>query len=158
MSVRNLILLKKQDCSTSISETSENVYLFVSVMAILSSLYLYTVFILMYKYLLELIKRRSKVQEKNMSYERTLNFDQWKIFSENHEPMQVWLWLAYKFTENNFSEFIQTQKKLSYLSWQNKYPSSKTTCHIKPKCFLWNKLPKDLLLANYIISVDVAFS
>ena len=132
-------------------------------MGFLSSLYLYTVFILMYKYLLELIKRRSKVQEKNMSCERTLNFDQWKIFSENHEPMQVWLWLAYKFTENNcrlrlFSEFIQTQMKLSYLSWQNKYPSSKTTCHIKPKCFLWNKLPKDLLLANYITSVDVAFS
>ena len=28
------------------------------------------------KYLLELIKRRSKVQEKNMSYELALNFDQ----------------------------------------------------------------------------------
>ena len=30
---------------------------------------------LMYKYLLGLIKRRSKVQEKNMSCERALNFD-----------------------------------------------------------------------------------
>ena len=38
------------------------------------------------KYLLELIKRRSKVQEKNMSYELALNFDQWKTFSENYKP------------------------------------------------------------------------
>ena len=31
---------------------------------------------------LELIKRRSKVQEKNTSCKRALNFDQWKTFSE----------------------------------------------------------------------------
>ena len=31
---------------------------------------------LMYKHLLELIKRRSKVQENNISCERALNFDQ----------------------------------------------------------------------------------
>ena len=65
---------------------------------------------------LELIKRRSKVQEKNMSCERALNFDQWKTFSENYKPMIVWLWLVYKFTENCqiyrfFSEFIQTKKR-----------------------------------------------
>ena len=42
------------------------------------------------KCLLEL-KRRSKVQEKNMSCERGLNFDQWKTFSENYKPMRVWL-------------------------------------------------------------------
>ena len=30
------------------------------------------------KYVLELIKRRSKVPEKNMPGERALNFDQWK--------------------------------------------------------------------------------
>ena len=30
----------------------------------------------MYKHLLELIKRRSKVQENNISCERALNFDQ----------------------------------------------------------------------------------
>ena len=62
------------------------------------------------------IKRRSKVQEKNMSFQRALNFDQWKIFSENYKPMRVWLWLVYKFTENCqiyrlFSEFIQTKKR-----------------------------------------------
>ena len=32
---------------------------------------------------LELNKRRSKVQEKNMSCERALNSDQWKAFYEN---------------------------------------------------------------------------
>ena len=59
---------------------------------------------------LKLIKRRSKIQEKNMmSCKRALNFDQWKTFSK--KPMRVWLWLVYKFTENYcclwlFSEFI----------------------------------------------------
>ena len=40
-------------------------------------------------YLLELIKRRSKVQEKKMSCERALNFEHWKTFSENYKPMSV---------------------------------------------------------------------
>ena len=65
---------------------------------------------------LELIKRRSKVQEKNMSCERALNFDQWKSYYENYKLIRVWLWLVYKFTENwqiyrLFSEFIQTKKR-----------------------------------------------
>ena len=65
---------------------------------------------------LELIKRRSKVQEKNMSCNCALNFDQWKTFSKNHKPMRVWLWLVYKFTENCqiyrlFSEFIHIKKR-----------------------------------------------
>ena len=42
------------------------------------------------EYLLELIKRRSKVQEKNMPCGLALNFDQWKTFSENYKPMRVW--------------------------------------------------------------------
>ena len=79
--------------------------------------------------LLELIKRRSKVQEKNMSCERGLNFDQWKIISK-YKPMRVWLWPVYKFTENFchlrlFSEFIQAQKryptsldKIRILTWK----------------------------------------
>ena len=69
-----------------------------------------------WEYLLELIKRRSKVQEKNMSCKCGLNFDQWKTLSENFKPMRVWLWLFYKFTKNYcclqlFSNFIQTQKR-----------------------------------------------
>ena len=34
------------------------------------------------QYLIELIKRRSKVQEKNKSCKRALNFDQLKAFSK----------------------------------------------------------------------------
>ena len=45
------------------------------------------------------IKRRSKVQEKNMSCERAWNFDQSKTFSEIYKPMIVWLWLVYKFNK-----------------------------------------------------------
>ena len=37
------------------------------------------------KYLLGLIKRRSKVYQKNMSCERTSNFDKLTIFSENNK-------------------------------------------------------------------------
>ena len=32
-----------------------------------------------------------------MLSEHALNFDQWKTFFENYEPMRVWLWLVYKF-------------------------------------------------------------
>ena len=81
---------------------------------------------------LELIKRRSKVQEKNMSCERALNFDQWKTFPENYKPMRVWLWLVYNFTQNYFrlrhvSESIQTQKR---------YPTTLD----KMQILLWNIL------------------
>ena len=41
------------------------------------------------KYLLELIKRKSKVYGKNKSRERTFSFDQLKVFSENYKPMRV---------------------------------------------------------------------
>ena len=75
------------------------------------------------------IKRRSKVQEKT-SCERALNFDQWKLFSENYKPMSVLLWLVYKFTENCqiyrlFLRVHSNSKKVSYLSWQNTYPNLK---------------------------------
>ena len=35
--------------------------------------------------ILELIKRRSKVEEKIMPCERPLNFDQWETFPENYK-------------------------------------------------------------------------
>ena len=41
------------------------------------------------KYLFELIKRKSKVQEKNMPCQRGLNFYQSKAFSENCKPIRV---------------------------------------------------------------------
>ena len=69
-----------------------------------------------FTYNISLNKRRSKVQEKNMSCECALNFDQWKTFSENFKPMRVWLWLVYKIYREllllaTFSKFIQTQKR-----------------------------------------------
>ena len=109
-----------------------------------------------YKYLLELLKRRSKVQEKNMSCERGLNFDQWKTFSENSRPMRVWLWLVYKFKSlATFLRVHSNSEEASYLSWQNTYPNLKTTCCIKLKFFFWTKLLESLLLAKYLISVAV---
>ena len=68
-----------------------------------------------YDVLLELIKRRSKVQEKKVSSERALNFDQWKTFLENYKPIRISLWLLYKYTKNNyrsrlFSESIQLKR------------------------------------------------
>ena len=83
------------------------------------------------KYLLELIKRRSKVQEKNISCERGLSFDQWKTFSAKYKAMRVWLWLVYKFIENYchmqlFFEFIETQKKYSTPLDKIRIP----TCHV----------------------------
>ena len=41
------------------------------------------------KILLELIKRRSIIYEKNMSRERALNFDQPRTFSENYKSIKV---------------------------------------------------------------------
>ena len=35
-----------------------------------------------------------------MSWERALNSDKSKAFSENYKPARVLLWLAYKFTED----------------------------------------------------------
>ena len=131
----NSSLKKKQDFSTSISETSENVKnvcLFISFLlfrgwfALEFCIYIQDFFDVVRNKLPDLIKRRSKVQEKNMSCERALDFDQWKTFSENYRSMRVWLWLVYKCTENycrlqHFFEFIQTQ---------NRYPTSRYKINI----------------------------
>ena len=53
------------------------------------------------KYLLELIKWRLNLHQKNMSYGRTWNLDQWKLFSKNFTPMRVRLWFVYKITETS---------------------------------------------------------
>ena len=77
---------------------------------------------LMYKCLLELIKnsRRSKVQEKNMSCECALNFDQWKTFSKNYKLIRVGLWLDYKFMSSLILQraILPLLKKISTLIWE----------------------------------------
>ena len=118
-------------------------------------LYLYTVFLWCSekktpnnKYLLVVIKRRLKVQEKNMSCERAFNFDQWKTCPTNNKPITVSrLQLFFKFIQRDF---------LTPLT--NKYPNLKTTCNIKPNISLWTKLPKNLLLAKKLISVAAVLS
>ena len=128
--------LKKQFFSTSMSETSENVcFYFMIGFFPMKFVFTYNISLVWWEInfwltLLELIKARSKVQEKNMSCERALNFDQWKTLSENYKLMIVWLWLVYKFTENYcrlrlFSEFIHVQKryptclnKIRILTWK----------------------------------------
>ena len=94
-----------------------------------------------------------------MSYERGLNFDQWKTFSENYKPMRVWLWLFYKIYREllslaTFLRVHSNSEEVSYLSWQNTYPNLKTTSHIKLDFFLWTKVLENLILAKYLISVD----
>ena len=136
MLIRDFNSSLKKDFSISISDRSENVispyfyfwYLWLASFGVLISIQYF--FDVVRNKLPELIKRRSKVQENNMSCERGLNFDQWKTFSENSKPMRVWLWFVYKFTEDYcrlrlFSEFIQTQKrypttldKIRILTWK----------------------------------------
>ena len=53
-----------------------------------------------------------------------------------------------------FHRVHSNSKELSYLSWQNKYPNLKTINHIRPNFFLWTKLPKNLLLTKYLLSVE----
>ena len=52
-----------------------------------------------------------------------------------------------------FLRVHSNSKEVSYLSWQNTYPNSKTICHIKLKFFWLAKLLENLLLAKYLISV-----
>ena len=76
------------DFSVSIWERSGRLFLFIFMSVILwlvsfgVCIYIQYFFDVKRNKLPELIKKRSKFQEKNMSCERTLNFDQWKTFSK----------------------------------------------------------------------------
>ena len=140
----NFTLKNQYQYSTSISETSENVC-FYFMIGFPWSLYLHTIFLWCgeketsnTKYL-QLIKRRSKVQES--SCERALNFDQWKTFSENYKPMELDYGLFTNYPRlSNLPTFLRVHsnsKEVSYLSWQNTCLNLKTTCHIKLKFFFW---------------------
>ena len=91
-----------------------------------------------------------------MSHERVLNFDQWKKFSKNYEPITVWLWLVYKITENNCRSPISFKLKRGILPpLTNKYSNWKTTCHTKSTISLWTKLLANKLLVKYLKSIPV---
>ena len=126
--------IKKQDFSTSTSETGENFSLLLRAVWC-SEKWNFK------QNLLELMKRWSKVYVKNVSHERALNFYPLKTFSKKNQPLKVWICLVYKISENNCC----SRQELSYLPWQNKCSNLKTTCHITPKCFLWTKILENLL-------------
>ena len=75
------------------------------------------------KYLLQFIKRSSKVYQKNMSHQKTLKFNQSILYSQNYMQIRLLLWHADNITESScsfqlFTVLIQTQKRyLSYLKW-----------------------------------------
>ena len=89
------------------------------------------------------IKRRSKVQEKNMSCDRALNFDQWKIFFENYKPMRVLLWLVYKFTKN-----CQIYRLFLRVHSNSRYPNS-----LDKICILTWKL---IVISSWNISCELS--
>ena len=99
-----------------------------------------------------------------MPCEHALNFDKWKTFSRNYQPIYkpmefdccLFTNLPRIIVACNFSRFHWNSKEVSYLSWQKKYPNLKTTCHIKLKLFLWTKLDEILLLAKYLIFFTAA--
>ena len=80
-----------------------------------------------------------------MSFERSLNSDQLEFDYGLSNNLQRILSLT-TFPRD------QLNTKEVYLSWQNTYPNSKTTCNIREKFFL-SKCLENLLLAKYLISV-----
>ena len=105
-------------------------------------------------------QKKIKVQEKNMSCDCALNFDQWKTFSENSKSLIMACIQNYRELVSlaTFLRVHPNSKEVSYLSWQNLYPYLKTTCHIKLKIFLWTQLLEDLLRAKYLISVAASLN
>ena len=85
---------------------------------------------LIHKYLLD---NQKKIKSSRKEYVMWMCFKFWpmkNIFGKLYKPIRVWLWLVYKFNENNyclrlFFKFIQTQKryptsldKISILTWK----------------------------------------
>ena len=53
---------------------------------------------------------------------------------------------------------FKLKKEVPHLSWQNKYPNLKTTCHIKLKFLLRTKILENILIAKYLISIPDALT
>ena len=62
-------------------------------------------------------------------------------------------WFVYKIRTSITCNFSASLFNVCYLPWQNICSNIKTTRHIKSKFVLWTKLPKNLLLAKYLIYV-----
>ena len=152
--IKNYFWKKKQVFWTSMSETNSWFLLHDWFPMEISFVWWEINWIIKY---LELIKRRSNVQEKNPSCEHALNFDLWKTFSKKYKPMRLWFCLQISwefFALITLLQIHSNSKEVSYLFWQNTYPNLKTTYHIELKCFWWTKFLENLLLAKYLISVS----
>ena len=133
------------------SETSKNMYLFVSVSWLISfGVCIYIQYFLDVQIFTRVNQKKSKSSRKE--YVMWMCFKFWPIKNifRKLKPMRVWLWLVYQIYRELFSlaTFLRVHsnsKEISYLSWQNTYPKSKTTSHIQLKCFLWTKLLENLL-------------
>ena len=82
-----------------------------------------------------------------------------KTFSENYNESLINICLQIYRESLSLVTFLGVHsnwKEVSCLSWQNTYPKSKTTCHIKLKFFFLTKLLENVLLAKYIIPVTSA--
>ena len=134
-------------------------YLFVFFM-IISSLVSFEVFIYIQsffdaakktwnnEYLLELIKRRSKVQK----YISHVNVQK---LQGNYSFIMTCLQIYCE--QSSLKTFLQVHsisKEVSYLPWQNKSPNLKTTCHIKQTFFLWIRHLENLLFTNHSRSLS----
>ena len=103
------------DSSASLSETSENIFLFVFISSFASfEVCIYAYFFDAVRWKIKLLTDQKFIKRKLR--ESLSNFDQWKLVSENYKPIKVWLWFVYKITENNcrsrlITKFIQTQKR-----------------------------------------------
>ena len=75
------------------------------------------------KYLLDLIKRSSKVTQKNMWCEIALNFDQWTKFFETYKPMSLIMACLQFYPEllllATFLWVHSNSEEVYYLFWQN---------------------------------------
>ena len=87
-----LFFVKKKNSSVLVSKIDENLYLlylmkyiwyFLLLDHVFTVLFGYFFYVVRKKNLLELIKRRPNVHEKNNSDKSAVNFDQWQTFSEN---------------------------------------------------------------------------
>ena len=100
------------------------------------------------EYLLELIKRRSKVQK----YISHVNVQK---LQGNYSFIMTCLQIYCE--QSSLKTFLQVHsisKEVSYLPWQNKSPNLKTTCHIKQTFFLWIRHLENLLFTNHSRSLS----
>ena len=156
--IRILTLYEKQNFSTSVSETSDNVYLFVFISCLVSFGVCFYI-----QYFFGVVEKTSHNKclywswwkedqkfNKTICHKNVLQIlTNEKHFPKNTSQEEFDYGFFYKFTETCRLRLLE----VSYLYWQNRYPNLKTTCHVKLKFLFWTKLLESLLLAKYLISV-----